>query len=119
MRLLYDAVLPQTLALEAPDEFDLERWDGGEVSDAELVRAAADRECQGLILLGRDSLEQSDLRTVAREHGVGLVAVATNSPIEAKQRILNNLSAIASGLARHQCLIVFAASVRLLQGQSQ
>lgn len=119
MRLLYDAVLPQTLALEAPDEFDLERWGGGEISDAELVRSAADRECQGLILLGRDALEQPDLRTVAQAHGVGLVAVATNSPIEAKQRVLNHLSAIASALASDECLVVYAASVRPLQGQPQ
>ena len=112
MRLLFDAVLPQTLALEAPDEFGLERWDGSEVSDAELVQAAADRKCQGLILLGRDSLEQPDLRTVAQMHGVGLVAVATNSPIEAKQRVLNHLSAITSGLAHHECLVLFASGVR-------
>ena len=112
MHLLYDSVLPQSLSHEAPTEVELERWAGGEVSDCELIRLAAEKECRAVILLGRDSLEQPEMRAIAKQQGIALVAVATDSPIEAKKRILKNLTAIRSGLANHDCLMVMAASVR-------
>lgn len=112
VKLLYDASLPQSLADEARASVELERWDGGDVPDRELVRVAAERGYRGVILLGRDALNQSDLRAVAQEVAVALIAAATDDPIEAKQRVLNNLSALRRKLADHECLLVFAAEVR-------
>ena len=112
VRLLYDAVLPQSLSHEAPAGVELVRWDGADVSDAGLVRAAAERGCRGVVLLGRDSLEQSDLRDIGREVGVALVASATHSPIDAKRNILKNLDALRRELTNHECLLVFASEVR-------
>ena len=79
VRLLYDAVLPQSLSHEAPAGVELVRWDGADVPDADLVKAAAERGCRGVVLLGWDSLEQSDLRDIGREVGVALVATATHN----------------------------------------
>ena len=112
MRLLYDAVLPQSLAHEAPEGVELERWSGADVADTDLVRTAAERGCRGVILLGRESLEQPDLRNAAREVGVALIATVTDNPIEAKRRILNNISALRQNLPDHDCLLIFAADVR-------
>ena len=112
MRLLYDAVLPQSLSHEAPAGVELECWDGADVPDADLVKAAAERGCRGVVLLGRDSLEQSDLRGIGREVGVALVATATHNPVEAKRNVLKNLDALRKELANHECLLVFAAEVR-------
>ena len=112
MRLLYDAVLPQSLSHEAPADVDLVRWHGADVSDTDLVRATAESRCRGMILLGRDALEQPRLREVAREAGVVLVAVATDSPIEAKNRVLRNLTALRRNLPNHDCLLVLSAEVR-------
>ena len=112
MRLLYDAVLPQSLSHEAPAGVELLRWDGGDVPDASLVRAAAERGCRGVVLLGRDSLEQSDLREIGRGVGVALVAAATHNPIDAKRHLLKNLDALRRALAKHDCLLIFAAEVR-------
>lgn len=112
MRLLYDAVLPQGLSHEAPAGVELVRWDGGDVTDADLVRAASERGYRGVVLLGRESLEQSDLRRVAREVGVALAATATHNPVEAKRHLLKNLDALRQELPNHQCLLVLAAEVR-------
>ena len=112
MRLLYDAVLPQSLSHEAPAGVELVRWDGADVPDAALIAAAVERGCRGVVLLGRDSLEQSDLRKVGREVGVALVATATHNPVEAKRHLLENLAALRQELSNQECLLVFAAEVR-------
>lgn len=112
LRLLYDAVLPQSLSLEAPADVEFVRWDGADVSDTELARAAAEKGYRAVVLLGRDALEQTELRNVAREVGVALVAAATDSPFEAKRNVLKNLDAVRKELANHQWLLVFAAEVR-------
>ena len=112
MRLLYDAVLPQSLSHEAPAGVELVRWEGADVPDADLVREAAERGCRGVVLLGRDSLEQSDLRSVGREVGVALVATATHNPVEAKRHLLENLKALRRELPNNECLLVYAAEVR-------
>ena len=112
MRLLYDAVLHQSLSYEAPAGVEFVRWEGADVSDTDLARAAADQGFRAVVLLGRNALEQSDLREVAREAGVALVAVATDNPVDAKRNILKNLDSVRRELADHQCLLVFAAGVR-------
>lgn len=112
VRFLCDAVLPQSLSYEAPAGMEFVRWDGADTSDTGLVRAAAERGCRAVILLGRESLEQSDLRKVAREAGIALVATATESPIKAKRNILKNLNALRAELSDHECLLVFATEVR-------
>lgn len=112
VRLLYDAVLPQSLSLEGPAEVEFQRWDGSDVSDAELVRASEERGCRGVILWGRDSFQQADLRDTAHQTGVALIAVEADNPIDAKQRILKNLPALRRKLAEHDCLLVLSNEVR-------
>ncbi len=114
MRLLYDAVLPQSLAFETSAELELRRWNGADESDTDFVRASANRGYDGVILFGRDSLEQPELREAAREAGVALVAVAADDPIKAKHRILNNMSSLRRKLRDHTCLLVLAREVRPL-----
>ncbi|MXW42981.1 MAG: hypothetical protein F4X48_02175 [Acidimicrobiia bacterium] len=113
MRFLCDAVFPQTLSSEAPAEVEFVRWDRSDVSDAELVRASGERGCRGVIFWGQDSLQQVDLREIAQEIGVALVAVEADDPIDAKQRILKNLSRLRRKLDEYDCLIVLANEVRL------
>ena len=111
MRLLYDAVLPQSLAEDTPQGTELVRWDGGEENDVALVRSAANRGYRGVILFERDSLEQPELREIARSVGVALVAVEADDPIQAKWRILNNLPHLQLALASHDCVLVLARAV--------
>ena len=112
MRLLYDAVLPQSLSHEAPAGVEFVRWDGVDVSDTDLARAAVEKGCRAVVLLGREALEQPELRDVARGVGVALVAVATDNPVDAKRNVLKNLDALRRELANHECLLVFASEVR-------
>lgn len=117
MKLLYDAVLPLSLSVEARGTIELDRWDGADAADAELVRSAADGGYRAVIFLDRSSLDQPGLREAAREVGLALVAVDTNSPIEAKQRILRNVQSLRRNLADHDCLLVLAREVRPLDVQ--
>lgn len=112
MRFLYDAVLPQNLAQEAPAGVTLDRWEGGDEPDSALIRTAADRGYRGVLFYDRDSLEQPDLRRLASERDVALVAVDARDPIEAKIRLLRQLPRIRRMLADHQCLLVLAGEVR-------
>ncbi|MCY3947962.1 MAG: hypothetical protein OXF61_02035 [Acidimicrobiaceae bacterium] len=117
MRLLYDSRLPQSLEFEARaapagTAVDFVRWSGGGVSDAELIRAAAEDGFAGLVLLDRDSLSQVALRTTAREVGIALIAIAAEDPLEAKQRLLRNLAPLRRALLEHDCLVVLANAVR-------
>jgi len=112
VRFLYDAVLPQSLAEEAPASVTLDRWDGGDEQDSALVRVAADRGHRGVLFYDRDSLEQPDLRRLASESGIVLVAVEASDPIEAKIRVLHHLSRIRRMMADHDCLLVLSREVR-------
>lgn len=111
MKLLYDAVLPSSLADETRHGMELIRWDGGEEQDAALVLQAADRGYRGVIFLEQDSLEQPELREIARENGVALVGVRADDPFEAKRRILNNLLHMRAALSAHDCVLVGSRSV--------
>ncbi|MCY4632681.1 MAG: hypothetical protein OXE75_17615 [bacterium] len=114
MKLLYDAVLPPSLSVEARGTLDLHRWEGTDAADTVLVRSAADSGYRGVIFLDRSSLDQPGLRTTAEEVGVALVAVDASDPIEAKQRILRNAPSLRRKLADHDCLLVLAGEVRPL-----
>lgn len=114
MRLLYDASLPQSLSAEAPEWVSLDRWEEGDRNDVEIIQAAAGRGYRGFVFLGRDSLYQLGVREAAEERGVALVAVDESDPVEAKQRILRNLSNLQSALVGHDCVLVMASSVRSL-----
>lgn len=111
MWLLYDAVLPQSLSDEDRTGV-LRRWSGADVSDEDLVRAVSEQGGRGLILLGRDSLEQPDLRRLAQELGVALIAATTDDPIEAKRRILKNLKSLKRLLNTEECVLIMASEVR-------
>lgn len=118
MRFLYDALLPETLSSEAPAGVELVRWSGTEVSDAELICLSGEEGYRGVILWGRESLQQADLRDRAQEAGVALIAVEAGDPIDAKQRILKNLSTLRQSLRDHDCLLVLANEVRPVDGGS-
>ena len=121
MRLLFDARLPQSLAFEAAASADrgaveLVRWSGGDVSDVELLETAAQEGFEGVVLFGRDSLAQAELRAVAGRVGVAIVAVVADGPYEAKQRMVRNLVALRRALSEHDCLLVLANEVRPVDG---
>ena len=112
MRFLYDAVLPENLAEEAPVGVTLHRWKGADEQDAALIRIAADRGYRGVLFFGRNSLEQRVLREIARKVGVVLVAVDADDPIDAKGRVLHNFSRLRRMMADHDCLLILAREVR-------
>ena len=116
MRLLYDAVLPQSLADEAPASVVFDRWDRDDQQDAVLIQVAADRGYNGVLFYDRDSLEQSEMRRIASEVGVSLVAVEARDPIEAKVRVLRHLARIRRMLGGNDCLLVLANEVRAYPG---
>ncbi len=118
MRLLFDARLPQSLAVEAgaagPGAVEFVRWSGGDVSDTEFLESAARQRFDCVVLLDRDSLDQAELRATASRAGVAVVAVVADDPFEAKRRLVWNMAALRRSLSEHDCLLVFANEVRPL-----
>ena len=112
MQILIDAILPGSLSDEAPPGVVFRRWKGGDVNDATLIREAAQKGYRAVLFYERDSLDQPDLRRIASDVGVALVAVKAVDPIEAKGRVLRNLPRLRKMLADHDCLLVLAREVR-------
>lgn len=104
--------MPQSLAEESPPGLELIRWTGGESNDVAFLHTAAANGCHGVILSGRDSLEQPELHNATLRTGLALVAVDTDDPIEAKRRILANMSRLRKSLADHDRVLVLAREVR-------
>ncbi len=112
MKFLVDAVLPASLAAEAPAGVEFVRWSGGEDSDEELVRAAASAGARAVIFFDRNSLVQPGLVAIAEELGVALVAVDAPDPVEAKERILLHTGQLRRILHETQFALVLASEVR-------
>ena len=119
MRLLYDAVLPRSLAEDAPQDVEFVRWTGDASGDTKLVHEAIRRSCRAVVLFERDSLQQPELRRAASAAGVALVAVEARDPIEAKHRLITNMTALRRKLADHDCLLVLAGEVRPMDPLSE
>lgn len=111
-RWLCDAVLPRSLAEEAPPGVEFLRWTGADTEDAPLVYEAARRGCRGVMLYEKDSLEQTGLHEAAIGTGLTLVAVDARDPIEAKSRIVANWPRLRRMAALHDTLLVLARQVR-------
>lgn len=118
LRILYDTVLPQSLAEDAPPEVQFLRWEGSASSDADLVGEAVKQDCRAVLLYERDSLQQPELLKVAYEAGVALAAVEATDPIDAKQRILNNLAALRRKLGENDRVLILANEVRAIENES-
>lgn len=114
MRLLIDAVLPESTASEAPAGVTIVRFSESGVSDEELLRIAARDGYRAAVLFDRSSLSQPGLRQLARELGVGLVAVQADDPVEAKERLLLNLDHLRQALASASVVLVLASEARPL-----
>ena len=114
MRLLADAILPETVESEAPPGSEVVRWTGGEDSDEDLIRAAAHEGFRGVVFFDRRSVYQPGLRDLARSLGVGLIAVDADDPIDAKDRLFHNLAHIRSALQSSTVVLVLADEVRPL-----
>ena len=113
MKLLIDAVLPATLTTEAPAGVVFERWEKSEEqNDSDLVRYAAEKRMRGVVFFERNSLEQPGLRQLAEKLGVVLVAIDASDPIQAKVRLLRQITRVRSMLSEASFIHVLASEVR-------
>ncbi len=90
----------------------LVRWDGGDQNDIAIIYTAANKGYRGVLFYDQDSLQQPELRAIASEMSIALVAVKAKDPVEAKMRVLQNLTRIREMVADHDCLLVLARKVR-------
>lgn len=113
MKLLIDAVLPATLTTEAPAGIYFERWKKSEQqNDSDLVRYAAKKRMRGVVFFESKSLEQPGLRQLAKKLGVVLVAIDAKDPIQAKERLLRQITRVRSMLNEASFIRVIASDVR-------
>ena len=112
VRFLIDSSLPMSLESEAPAGVELKRWTGQYLPDDQFAKVAAERRYEGIVVLGRNSLHQRNLRDQCADLGLSLIAVEAGDPIEAKDRVLRNMAKIRSALGESQAVIVYARTVR-------
>lgn len=112
MKLLVDALLPETIEAEAPPGVEVVRWAGGDVSDEDLLRAGAQAGARAIVLFDRRSLYQPGLRELAAELGVGLLAVEADDPVEAKERLFKNLDGVRRVLHTSEAVLILAHEAR-------
>ena len=112
MRFLIDSSLPSSLESEAPAGVELKRWTGQYLPDGQFATVAAEGRYEGIVVLGRNSLHQRNLRDRCAELGLSLIAVEAGDPIEAKDRLLRNMAKIRSELSESHAVIVYARAVR-------
>jgi len=118
VKLLVDAILPETVVTEAPPGVEVLRWSEGDVSDEDLLRAGARQGARGVVFLDRRSLYQPGLREVAAQLGVALVAVEVNDPVEAKERLFQNLDHVRNALTMSEAVLVLAHEARPIPSSS-
>jgi hypothetical protein len=63
VKLLVDAMLPETVETEAPPGVAMTRWSGGEASDEDLLRAGAHSSVRAVVFFDRRSLSQPFVRS--------------------------------------------------------
>jgi hypothetical protein len=112
VRLLVDAMLPETVVTEAPPGVEVLRWSGGDVSDEDLLRAGAHEDVRAVVFLDRRSLYQPGLRELAAQLQVALVAIEADDPVEAKDRLFQNLDHVRKALNTCEVVLVLAHDAR-------
>jgi hypothetical protein len=112
MRLLVDAMLPETIVSDAPAGVTFLRFTGSDVSDEDFLRTAALQNCRAAVVFDRNSLSQPGLRELATELGIGLVAVQAEDPVEAKERLLANFEHLLQALTGSSVVLVLATEAR-------
>lgn len=105
-------MLPETVVTEAPPGVEVLRWSGGDVSDEDLLRAGAHEDVRAVVFLDRRSLYQPGLRELAAQLRVALVAIEADDPVEAKDRLFQNLDHVRKALNRCEVVLVLAHEAR-------
>ena len=114
MKLLVDAMLPASAESEAPPGVEVVRWTEGEAGDGELLRVAAQIGARCVVYFDRRSAYQPGLRELALTLGVGIVVVDADDPVEAKDRLFQNLDHVQKALITGEVVLVLANQARLL-----
>ena len=112
MKLLVDAILPETVVTEAPPGVDVRRWSHGDISDEDLLREGARQGVRAVVFFDRRSLYQPGLRELATQLGVALVAIDAAGPVEAKDRLFQNMDHLRNALMNSEAILVLAHQAR-------
>lgn len=112
MRLLVDALFPDSVESEAPPGTEFVRWSGGGARDEDLVRSAAHDGYRGVVLFDRKSLQQPGLRELSAELGVALIAVEADDPVDAKDRLFHNLDRLRRALQSSGVVLLLSEEAR-------
>ncbi len=118
VKLLVDATFPETVETEAPAGVEVLRWPGGEVSDEDLLRAGAHQGTRGVVFFDRRSLYQPGLRELAAELRLALLAVEADDPVDAKDRLLQNLAHVRKVLNTCEVVLILANEARPMSGDA-
>lgn len=111
MRLLLDGGFPSWAEAQGTRSVTLAPL-GPFGTDAEVFRSAAEDGCDAVVLLGRESLANSEALRAAEEAGIGVVVTHADDPIAATRALSDHLPALAAQAGPGYVVLVLADAVR-------
>lgn len=96
MRVLVDSTFPASTDGPQPRGHHIHRYDGGSVSDADLIELAKRKGFEAIVFLGSDALADPRLGEAGALQGILVAASASDDSAEAEVAIKANLGALAA-----------------------
>ena len=115
MRILLDQPFPVTAGQLQPREVSLERWQGVDISDAELISEAVEDNYNAVAFLGRAVLARPELLRQLDQSRLPAIIVAEADPIQGMLAMLAHLRAIESKLSPSGACIVHSTRVYVVE----
>ena len=89
IRLLCDAGIPDIERYEMPAGVAVAPWRGSDsTDDLGIIETAARSEYDGVVFISSMILHREKVQVLAKEHGIAVIAVSSDDPLEAKLRII-------------------------------
>ena len=110
--LLLDGTFPISAEVYGELDFSLVRWNGPQVSDADIIESARESGFAGVIFLGQALLSRAEIRAAAVANGLYLAATAESAPPLALRALATNVSALRRRIRAGGVDVVYARDVR-------
>lgn len=112
MRLLLDQGFPRHAEEYGSLDFALVRWVGEQVSDDELLRAAAAEGMSGVVFLGLQALADGRLARLAADLGLFLAATHDLEPMDALRALATHLNGLQRAVAPGAVCHLYVSGIR-------
>jgi len=119
VKLLLDSAFPRGAIDRGHSGVALERWDGGEQSDSELLVTARTNGYDGVVFLGHSALARSPILESVKTEPVIAVITYSDVPTQATRHLEAALKTLKQSARPHEIWLVLAVGARKVQVQSK